>query len=58
MAVVTTYDERRQELRNALTDCLDKAKDMLDEKVWGYEEMREDYALDVYVAVKKARDAV
>lgn len=58
MGVVTSYDERRDGLRKALTDCLDMAKDLLDENVWGYEDMRCDYALDVYVAVKKARDAV
>ncbi|MGG4105098.1 hypothetical protein AAXB25_14375 [Paenibacillus lautus] len=58
MGVVTSYDKRRDRLRDALTECLDMAKDLLDEKVWGYEDMRDDYALDVYVAVKKARDAV
>ncbi|WP_186786220.1 hypothetical protein [Paenibacillus agilis] len=58
MGVATSYDEKRNELRLALADCLDMAKGLLDENIWGYEDMREDYALDVYVAVKKARDEV
>ena len=58
MSVITTYDEKRDELREALKYCVKLAKALLDEDLWGYDEMREDYALDVYTAVKKARDAV
>lgn len=59
MGVVTTYDEMRDRVRDALTDCLSMVKtDLFDEHVWGYEDMRDDYAIDVYMAIKKARDAV
>lgn len=58
MGVITSYDERRDRLRDKLTECVREAKDLFDEDIWGYEEMREDYAIDVYQAVKKARDMV
>ncbi|MBX4152404.1 hypothetical protein [Paenibacillus lautus] len=58
MGVVTTYDEMRNHLRSELSECLRLAKELLDEDTWGYDDMREDYAMDVYVAVKKARYAV
>lgn len=34
------------------------AKELFNEDIWGYKDMREDYDIDVYQAVKKARDAV
>lgn len=58
MGVITTYDEYRNDLRDELTECLRKAKRLMDEDIWGYEEMRSGYDVDVYQAVKKARDAV
>lgn len=59
MAVHTAYDEKRDELREMLNDCLKLAKELLTgDDIWGYDHMREDYALDVYQAVKKARDEV
>lgn len=58
MGVVTTYDEKRNELRDKLQEALKIAKEMLDEDIWGYSEMKEDYAIDIYVAVKKAKDMV
>lgn len=58
MGVITTYDEKREYLRSRLTECLSLAKELLDEDTWGYKDMKEDYAIDVYQAVKKARDAV
>jgi|GEM_PF-6841032 len=58
MSVITTYDEKRDRLRDELTDCLKLAKELLDEDIWGYDEMKDDYAMNVYTAVKKARDAV
>lgn len=58
MGYVTYYDEKREVLRDALSDCLKMAKELLDEDISGYENMRDDYALDVYVAVKKVRDMV
>jgi len=58
MGVCTTYDEKRDQLREELTKCLKLAKELLDEDIWGYENMRDDYAIDVYTAVKKARDTV
>lgn len=58
MGVVTSYDERRNELRDKLSKCLEMARDILDENIWGYSDMKDDYAFDVFTAVKKARDAV
>lgn len=58
MSVHTTYDDMRDNLRDKLSECLKMAKEMLDEDIWGYNEMRTDYATDVYVAVKKAKDMV
>ncbi|HFK1435078.1 TPA: hypothetical protein ACGXNJ_005232 [Bacillus cereus] len=59
MGVQTTYDEMRDRLRDELNDCLRLAKElMVGEDIWGYEDMREDYAVDVYQAIKKARNTV
>lgn len=42
-----------------LNECLKLAKELVvGEDIWGYDEMRDGYALDVYQAVKKARDEV
>lgn len=58
MGVITTYDEKRDYLRERLNECVKLAKDLLDEDTWGYKDMSEDYAIDVHTAVKKARDTV
>ena len=59
MGVHTSYDEKRDELRDMLNECLKLAKELVvGEDIWGYDEMRDGYALDVYQAVKKARDEV
>ncbi|MCY9738178.1 hypothetical protein M5X17_31285 [Paenibacillus alvei] len=58
MGVYTTYDEKRDELKAKLNECVRLARELLDEDIWGYDEMKDDYAIDVYAAVKKARDKV
>ncbi|AIW03517.1 hypothetical protein CPT_Moonbeam119 [Bacillus phage Moonbeam] len=58
MGVHTTYDEMRDRLREQLDDCLRDAKAMFDEDIWGYHEMRSEYIIDVYQAIKRARDEV
>jgi hypothetical protein len=58
MGVYTTYDEKRDELRDQLAECLELARKLLKEDIWGYDEMREGYAFDVYKAVKDAKDSV
>jgi len=58
VGVYTTYDEKRDELKRELTECLELARELLNENIWGYEEMKSGYAMDLYVAVKNARDAV
>ena len=59
MSVRTTYDDMRDCLRDELDKCLKLAKDLLvGEDIWGYDEMCEDYAIDLYQAVKNARDSV
>jgi hypothetical protein len=58
MSVVTTYDEMRYELKDQLSKCLKLVKELLDEDIWGYQEMKEDYATNLYIAIKKAKDLV
>lgn len=59
MGVYTSYDERRDRLRDNLNDCLREAKELvMAEDEWGYEDMKDGYAMEVYQAVKAARDAV
>jgi pyruvate dehydrogenase complex dehydrogenase (E1) component len=54
----TDYDELRDELRDDLKECLKKVKKMFDEDISGFELMRGDYIIEVYQAIKKAKDAV
>jgi len=56
MSVHTTYDELRDKLKLGLDECLELARTMLDSSIWGYDEMRKDYALDLYTAIKKTKD--
>lgn len=58
MGVYTDYDQKRDQLRDELNDCLKLAKELLNENIWGYSEMCGDYAIDVYKAIKNAIDAV
>lgn len=58
MSVHTTYDEMRDSLRDKLTECVKMAKEMFDENIWGYDEMKEDYIIDIYKAIKNTRDMV
>ena len=59
MSVYTTYDFKRDELRDKLNECLRQAKELLmGEDIWGYEDMKEGYAEELYLLVKKARDSV
>ncbi len=58
MSVHTNYDEKRDELRDNLKDCLKLARELLDDNIWGYSDMRADYAEDVYRAVKAAYNEV
>lgn len=58
MGVQTTYGEMRDRLRDKLTECLREAKGLMDEDTWGYDQMEEGYDIDVYQAIKKARDSV
>jgi len=34
MSVRTTYDEKRDELKDLLIECLTLAREMLDENIW------------------------
>lgn len=59
MGYRTTYDDKRDELRDTLKEALAQAKELVvGEDIWGYDEMREGYAMDVYVAIKKAIETV
>lgn len=59
MGYRTTYDDKRDELRDTLREALVQAKELVvGEDIWGYDEMREGYAMDVYLAIKKAIETV
>lgn len=59
MGVQTDYDDKRDELRERLNECVMLAKELLaGEDIWGYDQMPDDYAMKVYMAVKNARDKV
>jgi hypothetical protein len=59
MGVYTTYDEKRDALKDKLKECLSLAKELVvGEDIWGYEDMKEGYAMDIYVAIKKAIDEI
>lgn len=54
----TRYDEKRDELREDLDGCLEKARELLDQSISGYHDMHKDYALKVYQAIKKAQEII
>ena len=55
MSINTTYDEKRDELRDNLKECLSQAKELVvGEDIWGYDHMKEGYAIEVYMAIKNA----
>ena len=57
--VTTPYDEYRDELRQTLKQALSfVCQKLMDPEIWGYEQMSEDYAIELYKAVRKVRDAV
>ena len=56
--IETTYDGLRDELRCKLKECEALAKRMMDPTIWGYDDMKKGYDLEVYTAVRKAREAV
>lgn len=58
MSIQTTYDNMRDELRNKLVECLELSREMLNENIWGYDELSKDYALNIYSAIKKVKDEV
>ena len=59
MSVYTEYDRKRDELKEDLKECLSKAKELvIGEDITGYDDMREGYAMDVYIAIKKAIDTI
>lgn len=58
MGVYTDYDEKRDELKSRLSECIDLSRELLDENTWGYTSFSENYALELYIAIKKVRDSV
>lgn len=59
MSVQTSYDDMRDELRNELNDCLKLAKELVvGEDIYGYDHMRNDYAMDIYIKIKEAINMV
>lgn len=59
MSVQTSYDDMRDELREELNKCLKLAKELVvGEDIWGYNDMREDYAMNVYLKIKETRNMV
>lgn len=59
MSVHTDYDAKRDQLRESLNECLDKARELVvGYDIWGYDQMSDDYALNVFLAIKTARDMI
>lgn len=58
MGVHTSYDEMRDRLKEQLDESLKLAKEMVVTEDWGAEQFNDDYKMEVYQAVKKARDTV
>ena len=59
MSVQTEYDDKRDSLREDLNECLKKAKELVvGEDIWGYAQMPEDYAIKVYLEIKRVRDMI
>lgn len=54
----TKYDEIREQIREKLTEVLSESLPLLDESIWGYDEMRPNYAIDTYKLIKDTRDAI
>ena len=55
----TDYDKMRDDLRKDLKICLSKAKELVvSEDVWGYDEMPDNYAIKVYLAIKNALEKI
>ena len=52
MSAQTNYDDMRDELREELNKCLKLAKELVvGEDIWGYNDMREDYAMNIYLKI-------
>ena len=59
MSVYTTYDEKRDELKLELLRCLKLSKELvIGEDIRGYDDVREGYAMEVYLAIKEAIDKI
>jgi hypothetical protein len=59
MGVYTEYDRKRDELKDMLNDCIKfTEEELMTEKNWGHDEMRSNYASDVYKAIKDAIESV
>lgn len=56
--VETRYEEKRTKLKETLKNCLELSREMLNEDIGGYEDMPEDYSIELFVAIKNAKDAV
>lgn len=57
--VITTYDEKREVLRTKLKEALEYSREnLLNPNIWGYEDMRQSYAVEVYNAIYAALDKV
>ena len=59
MSVPTTYEEKRNELKAKLKECLKISETLVMSKdVFGHAEMRRGYAIDVYQTIQKAIEIV
>jgi len=59
MSVITTYDNMRDELKSTLEKALKQSKELvMGDDIWGYDEMRDGYAMELYTKIKSAIDAV
>lgn len=59
MGYQTPYDKKRDELRIKLEECRILAKELaMGHDIPGFEEMVEDYGINLYMTIKEARDRV
>lgn len=59
MSVITRYDDMREDLKSELKQSLRKAKELvMGEDIWGYDEMRDGYAMEVYLKLKEVIDII
>lgn len=59
MSVRTAMDDKYDNLKEELDQLIKKAKELMcDEETWGWDDYREGYREDVYIALRTARKMI